>query len=89
MLAQREQPDNAELHELLAGRGATNAAGTACDNCGASEADTQLRACSGCLVARYCGDECLHAAWPAHKDECRRLQAAREEQVACVYTTEQ
>ena len=79
MLAQFNHPENAELHELLLGRGAANAPGTVCDNCGASEAETRLRACSGCLVARYCCDSCLCAAWPVHKAECRRLQAARED----------
>ena len=47
-----------------------------------AKADTRLRACSGCLVARYCCDGCLCAAWPAHKEECRRLQALRESKTA-------
>ena len=79
MLAKRFSPDNAELLGLLSGRRSANAPGTVCDNCGASEAERRLRACSGCLVARYCCDGCLCAAWPAHKEECKRLQAAREE----------
>ena len=78
MLAQEHCPDNTELHELLSGRGLANAPGTVCDNCGASEAEKRLSACSGCLVARYCCDACLCAAWPAHKEECTRLQKARE-----------
>ena len=82
MLAQQGHPANGELHELLSGRGPANAPGTVCDNCGASEAETRLRACSGCLVARYCCDACLCTAWPAHKEECTRLQAAREARTA-------
>jgi len=84
MMAQLCHPANTELHELLSGRGAANAPGTVCDNCGASEAETRLRACSGCLVARYCYDACLCAAWPVHKAECQRLQKAREDRAAVV-----
>ena len=84
MVAQHQHTANAELHELLSGRGPANAPGTVCDNCGASEAEKRLRACSGCLVARYCCDACLCAAWPAHKEECQRLQAAREARASAV-----
>ena len=38
-----------------------------------------LWACSACSVVRYCSSACNAAAWPAHKVECKRLQAAREE----------
>ena len=83
MLVQHLHPTSAELLELLSGRGSANASGTVCDNCGASsEAEKRLSACSGCLVARYCCDACLCAAWPAHKEECRLLQAAREARTA-------
>ena len=82
MAAQHHHPANAELHELLLGRGtAAHAPGTVCDNCGASEAETRLRSCTGCLVARFCGDSCRRAAWPAHMEECRRAQAAREARI--------
>ena len=81
-VAQHFHPGNAELLELLSGRGPANSPGTVCDHCGASEAETRLRACSGCLVARYCCSSCSSAAWPAHKEECTRLKAAREERVA-------
>ena len=82
MTAQFFHPENAELHELLSGRGLATAPGTVCDNCGAPEAETRLRACSGCLVSRFCSAACSSAAWPAHKDECRRLQAERNEATA-------
>jgi len=49
-----------------------------CDGCGRPETEVRLRTCDGCLLARYCGNACAKAAWPAHKVECRRLQAARE-----------
>ena len=85
MLAQQHHSSNEELLELLTGRGPVHAPGTVCDNCGASEAEKGLRACSGCLVARYCSSSCSSAAWPVHKKECRRLQAAREDLTSVKY----
>ena len=82
LLALHKHSTNTELMALLSGRGPANAPGTVCDNCGASETEKRLRACSGCLVARYCCDACLCAAWAVHKVECRRLQKAREVSVA-------
>ena len=79
MLAQQEHPANTALLDLLAGRGPAHPPGTVCDGCGRPETEVRLRTCDGCLVARYCGNACAKAAWPAHKAECRRLQAAREE----------
>ena len=79
MVALQEHPDNAQLHALLSGRGPEHAPGTICNHCGAPEADARLRACSGCLSVRYCGAACSKAAWPAHKEECRRRQAKRKE----------
>ena len=84
MVAQHFYPANTELLELLSGRGPANAPGTVCDNCGASEAEKRLRACTGCLVARFCSSSCSSAAWPAHKEECRRLQAVREESTTAI-----
>ena len=78
MMAQRDHPTNTELIALLSGSGHADAPGTTCYHCGAREADARLRYCSGCYYVRYCGAACLQAAWPAHKEECRRLQAARE-----------
>jgi len=80
-LAQKQHPTNTALIDLLAGRGPEHPPGTVCDGCGIPEAEAwgaKLHACSGCLVARYCCDGCLCAAWPVHKEECKRLQAARE-----------
>ena len=77
--AQHEHPANAELLSLLSGGGTADAPGTTCHHCGAREAETALRACSGCLSVRYCGAACSQAAWPGHKEECRRRQAEREE----------
>jgi len=78
MLAQQEHPANAALLNLLAGRGPAHPPGTVCDGCGRPETEVRLRTCDGCLVARYCGNSCAKAAWPAHKAECKRVQALRE-----------
>ena len=83
MVAQREHPSNAELHALLAGQGPALAPGTVCDHCGRpEEASRHLKNCDGCRAARYCGVACQTAAWPAHKDECRRRKAERERRTA-------
>ena len=79
MMAQRQHPANAELLTLLSGGGPADAPGTTCNHCGAREGDAQLRACSGCYAVRYCCAACSKAAWPAHKEECRRRQSEREE----------
>jgi len=78
MAAQQEHLANTALLDLLAGRGPAHPPGTVCDGCGRPETEVRLRTCDGCLVARYCGNACAKAAWPAHKAECRQLQAARE-----------
>jgi len=79
MLAQQKHPANTAMLDLLAGRGPEHPPGTVCDGCGRPEAEVQLHPCSGCWAARYCSSACNAAAWPAHKAECKRLQAAREE----------
>jgi ankyrin repeat protein len=79
MVAQCEHPSNEELHALLAGEGPALAPGTVCDYCGRpEEASRHLKNCDGCRAARYCGVACQTAAWPAHKEECRRRKAQRE-----------
>jgi len=78
MLAQQEHPANTVLLDLLVGRGPAHPPGTVCDGCGRAETEVRLCTCDGCLLARYCGNACAKAAWPAHKAECKRLQAARE-----------
>jgi hypothetical protein len=77
MLTQHEHPANAELHALLAGGGPAQAPGTLCDHCGEPEAETKLKSCVDCLVARYCSVACANAAWRSHKTECRTITAAR------------
>jgi len=79
LLAQRYQRANTALIDLLAGRGPAHPPGTVCDRCGLPESEVYLRYCTSCLVARYCGSACAVAAWPAHRAECQRIQAAREE----------
>jgi len=79
MLAKPLHPSNTALLDLLAGRGPAHAPGTVCDWCGKPEQEIYLRACTGCFVARFCSKKCIRAAWPAHKVECRRVQAARDE----------
>ena len=57
-----------------------------CDHCGdtAEEADVpKFKKCGGCMVARYCNNECATAAWKGHSKECheriRRLCLQDEE----------
>jgi len=78
MVAQREHPSNTGLIDFLAGRGPAHAPGTVCDECGRPEPEVRLSYCTGCLRARFCGVACAVAAWPAHRAECQRIQAARE-----------
>jgi len=79
MIAQQFNPSNTALIDLLAGRGPAHAPGTVCDECGRPEPEVRLSYCTGCLVARFCSSACAVAAWPAHRAECQRIQAAREE----------
>jgi len=78
MVAQRDHPSDTALIDLLAGRGPAHPPGTVCDECGRPESEVLLSYCTGCLVSRYCGSACAVAAWPAHRAECQRVQAARE-----------
>jgi len=79
MHAQQFHPTNTALIDLLAGRGPAHPPGTVCDQCGRPEPEVRLSYCTGCLVSRFCGNACLVAAWPAHRAECQRILAAREE----------
>jgi len=79
MIAQESHPSNTALLNFLAGRGPAHAPGTVCDECGRPEPEVRLSYCTGCLRARFCGNACMVAAWPAHRAECQRVQAAREE----------
>jgi len=78
MVAQRKHPSNTALIDLLAGRGPAHPPGTVCDQCGRPESEVLLSYWTGCLVSRFCGNACAVAAWPAHRAECQRIQAARE-----------
>jgi hypothetical protein len=57
-------------------------------NCGGKEcgAGLNLLRCGSCKEVYYCDPECQRAAWPGHKEECRRSSkvqrsAGRERQV--------
>jgi len=79
MLAELQHPTNTSLLDLLAGRGPVQS-GISCDTCGQlDEPSCRLTQCSGCQLACYCSAACQHAAWKAHKPECGRLKAEREE----------
>ena len=88
-LAQLKHPLNAALLALLQESGAALTA-LCCDGCGAPEKKgiVKLRACTGCLNARYCGDACQRAAWKGHKKECERLREAREKLARPITTAE-
>jgi len=81
MFAQQKHPAKTAMLDLLAGRGPDHPPGTICDGCGRPEAEVQLHPCSGCWAARYCSSACNATAWPAHKAECKRMQAAREARI--------
>jgi ankyrin repeat protein len=74
--AKRNHPGHQELIELLECRGG-GPAPLLCAGCGAS--DMRLRACSACGSASFCSNACMAQFWPAHKAECKRIQAANEE----------
>ena len=55
--------------------------GTVCDHCGQSATQAGLRtlkSCSACQAARFCSAECIGAAWPEHKKECKAQRAEVE-----------
>lgn len=37
--------------------------------------NSSLKRCAGCKTDSYCSKECSVAAWPAHKVECKKIQA--------------
>jgi ankyrin repeat protein len=38
-----------------------------------------IKKCTGCKQARYCGQNCQLAHWPAHKAKCKQRSAANDE----------
>ena len=50
----------------------------ACDGCGTTDAAKLMR-CSRCMAARFCGQACMRASWPAHKLVCTPVAAASED----------
>ncbi|PIL30605.1 hypothetical protein GSI_07306 [Ganoderma sinense ZZ0214-1] len=38
----------------------------------------KLKRCAGCKVVAYCGKECQKAAWPEHRQVCRKAPPAKE-----------
>ena len=75
--ARHFHPGDQELIELLECRGG-GPAPLLCAGCGASE--KRLRTCSACGSRSFCSDACMAQFWPAHKAECKRIQAEKEEQ---------
>lgn len=43
-------------------------------NCDVCSKATDLNACSGCKLKIYCTTSCQRAAWPSHRDKCRKTQ---------------
>jgi hypothetical protein len=42
-----------------------------CAGCGRGSSAEDLKLCSGCRAAHFCGPACVKAGWPAHKPTCR------------------
>ncbi|KAM0950949.1 putative [histone H3]-lysine(4) N-trimethyltransferase chromatin remodeling SET family [Dioscorea sansibarensis] len=50
--------------------------GSVCDGCFAS---SNLRKCSGCRIAWYCGNVCQRSEWKVHQLECQALAGLSED----------
>ncbi len=63
-----------ERQEVLAKQAAHEAAVSACAQCGAQAGapGVQLRKCSACGKACYCGVQCQRAHWRQHKPQCSK-----------------
>ena len=49
-----------------------------CWHCGISAEESNLFMCKGCLVAVYCGNECINLDWKAdHKRMCKNVRLAK------------
>ena len=44
----------------------------AASHCLGCNTQHKLKACLKCHVARFCSNECIARAWPAHKPQCKR-----------------
>jgi hypothetical protein len=65
---------NGKIQEGLAKKAAQEAAASACAQCGAQAGapGVQLRKCSACGKACYCGVQCQRAHWRQHKAQCSK-----------------
>ncbi|XP_020681183.2 histone-lysine N-methyltransferase ASHR1 [Dendrobium catenatum] len=50
--------------------------GSSCDGCFST---TNLRKCSGCRIAWYCGSACQKSEWKLHQLECKALSSLTED----------
>jgi len=50
---------------------------TICLSCGTPCRETRAQQCTLCKVARFCNKQCLHSAWPVHKEHCKRWRRDR------------
>ena len=72
-LAAAAQQGHAQALAALARHaGEREVAKACCVGCGVT---APLQGCSRCLVARFCGKECVVRMWPVHKPHCKRWQA--------------
>ncbi|CAL9110560.1 unnamed protein product [Musa textilis] len=58
--------------------------GSSCDGCFASN---NLRKCSACQVAWYCGTACQKSEWKVHQSECRALASLSEDRKKMLTST--
>ena len=46
-----------------------------CVQCGPVADEVEMKVCSVCYAARYCGPVCQQKHWKEHKPECKRIAA--------------
>jgi hypothetical protein len=68
------QQAQSQIQEVAAKQAAEEAAVSACAKCGAQAGapGVQLRKCSACGKAYYCGPQCQRAHWRQHKAQCSK-----------------